>query len=363
MFVANVDGYEGDRASSPAQHRLNGHRQRAGFRIEQTTGTGATPFHEVFNGITAAEQLAKIFTEYGGVELVALKGTTDKERPQAAENRAGWPEVQVNAGSDVRRYQTLVIEHIGEEQIVHVAAVAGDIDNLMAIMGQLAYALGVMNVDALIEAVPRKAQNTIGKTNHLVREVRGNLFHQCNSVLLCFLMGNLFAARFVFNGPGNRFGGQQLVEQVLTCRKTWTDGSQTLTGEVHTRHARQFLRDNLVGAVFVRHTAQRNGRGETHEAVTSQPGDREEFLNAVKHAQRWVLFTFLSTRAATKHHRYRHHLHIQTRIAAVQVEIVVEKLNGLFLWRVIGKHARPAVNEHIARQQSAVDFEGFKRVR
>jgi hypothetical protein len=52
----------------------------------------------------------------------------------------------------------LVIEHVGEQQVVHVAAVAGDIDNLMAIMRQLAHALGVMNVDALIQAVPGKAE-------------------------------------------------------------------------------------------------------------------------------------------------------------------------------------------------------------
>ena len=48
----------------------------------------------------------------------------------------------------MRWHQPSVIEDVREQQIVHVAAVAGDIDNLVAVVRQLAYALGVMHVDA-----------------------------------------------------------------------------------------------------------------------------------------------------------------------------------------------------------------------
>src|SRR5690606_10101779 len=119
----------------------------------------------------------------GGVELVALKGTTNKECTQPTEDRACRPEIQVDTGSDVRRHQPLVIQHVGEQQIVHVTAVARYIDNLVAVVRQLTHALGVVDVNALIEAVPRKAQDTIGETNHLVGEVRGDLFHQRDGVL------------------------------------------------------------------------------------------------------------------------------------------------------------------------------------
>ena len=80
----------------------------------------------------------------------------------------------------------------------------------MAIVRQLAHALGVMDVDTLIQAVPGKAQNTVSQANHLVREVRRNLFHQRNGVLLRFFMGDFFAARFIFYRAGNRSGGEQL---------------------------------------------------------------------------------------------------------------------------------------------------------
>ncbi len=61
-----------------------------------------------------------------------------------------------------------MVQDVGEQQIVHVAAVAGDIDNFMAVVRQLAYALGVMHVDTLVQAVPGEAENAVGQADHLV---------------------------------------------------------------------------------------------------------------------------------------------------------------------------------------------------
>ena len=218
VLVTDVNRYQGDRTGAAAQQRLNSHRQRAGFRVQQTAGTGTTAFDKVFNRVAAAEQFAQILTENGGIELIALKGTTNKERAQAAEDRACRPEVQVDTRSDMRRHQPLVIEHVGEQQVVHVAAVAGNINNFVPVVRQLANAFCVVNVNSLIQPVPGEAQNTVGQANHLVREVGGDLFHQRNGVLLRLFMGDFLAARFVFYRAGNRFGGQQLVEEILTRR-------------------------------------------------------------------------------------------------------------------------------------------------
>lgn len=73
----------------------------------------------------------------------------------------------------------------------------------MTVVGQLANALGVMDVDALIKSVPCEAQNAVSQADHLVREIRRNLFHQRNRVLLRFFMGDFFAARFIFYRFGN----------------------------------------------------------------------------------------------------------------------------------------------------------------
>ena len=176
-------------------------------------------------------------------------------------------------------------------------------------------------------------------------------------------MRNFLAARFVFHRAGNRFRGQQFIKQILAGRQTRADGGQALAGKVHPSDASQLLGDDLIGTVLIRHAAQRNGRREAHEAVAAEPGDGEKFLNAVQHPQRRIDFSFLATRRTAEHDRNRHHLHIEVRMVAVQIEVIVEQLDGLFFWRVISKYARPTVDEYVTRQQGAVDFQRFKRVR
>ena len=176
-------------------------------------------------------------------------------------------------------------------------------------------------------------------------------------------MRNFLAARFVFHRAGNRFQGQQFIKQILAGRQTRADGGQPLAGKMHASDASQLLGDDLIGTVLIRHAAQRNGRREAHETVAAEPGDGEKFLNAVQHPQRRIDFSFLATRRTAEHDRNRHHLHIEVRMVAVQIEVIVEQLDGLFLWRVISKYARPTVDEYVTRRQGAVDFQRFKRVR
>ncbi len=61
-----------------------------------------------------------------------------------------------------------MVQDVGEQQIVHVAAVAGDIDNFMAVVRQLAYALGVMHVDTTGTGGSGEAENAVGQADHLV---------------------------------------------------------------------------------------------------------------------------------------------------------------------------------------------------
>ena len=111
-----------------------------------------------------------------------------------------------------------MIEHIGEQQIIHVAAMARHIDNLVAILRQLAHFFAAINVDALIETTPEPAHHAVGNANRFIREVGGNFFHHLDSILLRFLMGDFFAACFIFDSFFNRFGLQQTVKEILTRR-------------------------------------------------------------------------------------------------------------------------------------------------
>ena len=80
-----------------------------------------------------------------------------------------------------------------------MAAVAGHVDDLVAVLRQLAHALGVGDVDALIQPVRGPAQHAVGQAHGFVGEIGGDLFHQRDGVLLGFLVRDLLAAGFVLD--------------------------------------------------------------------------------------------------------------------------------------------------------------------
>ena len=155
----------------------------------------------------------------------------------------------------MRRHQPLMIEHIGEQQVVHVAAVAGHIHYLMAILCQLAHPLCIMDIQSLIEAVPGPAENAISHAQSVIGEVSGHFVHHGNGILTRFFNGDFFGFRFIFNGFFNRFGFQQLIEQLLTHRQFRADSGHTLAREVNTGDTGQFISDNSVSTVFRGHCA------------------------------------------------------------------------------------------------------------
>ena len=70
-----------------------------------------------------------------------------------------------------------------------------------------------MDVDTLVKSVPGEAQNAVSQADHLVRDIRRNLFHQRNRVLLRFFMGDFFAACFIFYRFRNGAGGEDVYKR------------------------------------------------------------------------------------------------------------------------------------------------------
>ena len=244
-----------------------------------------------------------------------------------------------------------------------MAAVAGNVNQPVPVQRQLTNAFAAADVDALINFAPGPADNAVGQADHLIREVGRNLFHQLNGVLLRFFLRNLLAARFVFYRLGDSLRLQQLIKQIVTHRQTRADCGQALTGEMDARHARELLRDGFIGAVFGGHAAQRYHWREANKAVASQPEDGKKLLHSVELAQMRRLFALhFASRRTAEHHGYRHHLHIQIGIVAVQVEVVVKQLHRLLIRHEVGENARPVMDKHMTRQQGAVDLQRLQRI-
>ncbi len=256
-----------------------------------------------------------------------------------------------------------MVQDVGEQQIVHVAAVAGDIDNFMAVVRQLAYALGVMHVDT---------PGTGGSVKPRMRSVRRIISYEkfaAISSISAIAFCCAFSCEIFLLRASSSTARAIAFEASSLLNRSWRAGRRGPTAASRWRaKCMRATRASFWAMILSVPCSSAMRRSETDgekRTKLSRPsrGDGEKFLNAVQHPQRRIDFSFLATRRTAEHDRNRHHLHIEVRMVAVQIEVIVEQLDGLFFWRVISKYARPTVDEYVTRQQGAVDFQRFKRVR
>ena len=82
-----------------------------------------------------------------------------------AEDGARRPEVEVDARRDVGRHHALVVDDVGEQQVIHVAAMAGDVDDPVPFLGQLTHLLCSVDREAAIELVPQPAEEALAEAD------------------------------------------------------------------------------------------------------------------------------------------------------------------------------------------------------
>jgi hypothetical protein len=69
--------------------------------------------------------------EHDRVQRVAAQAAADEERAALAQVAANHRHVEIQAGRDVRNGVAVAIDHIRQQQVVHVAAMARDVDDLV----------------------------------------------------------------------------------------------------------------------------------------------------------------------------------------------------------------------------------------
>ncbi len=104
-----------------------------------------------------AMMAARYFDEHHGVERVAAEAAADEECAALAQEPPDDRQVQVDAGGDVRDRKAVLVDRVRQQQVVHVAAVAGHVDDFVA-LGHLAERVDVRELDAVVEAVPQARQ-------------------------------------------------------------------------------------------------------------------------------------------------------------------------------------------------------------
>ena len=87
--------------------------------------------------VTARHDGREVVHEHDGVERVAAQAAADEKRAALAQEAADHRHVEVDAGGDVRNRVAVPVDRVGQQQVVHVAAVAGHVDDLVALGGAL----------------------------------------------------------------------------------------------------------------------------------------------------------------------------------------------------------------------------------
>ena len=124
--------------------------------------------------MAARHHLGEVLHEHGGIERVAGEAPSQEERAAAAQEAAHHRQVEIVAGGDVRHRESLVKHHVGEQQVVHVAAVTGHIDDLAALLdGFEAREIG--DLDAVVEPVPQPPERSGHEGDEGMGIVRGDL--------------------------------------------------------------------------------------------------------------------------------------------------------------------------------------------
>ena len=102
-----------------------------------------------------------------GVKLVTLEASTNKESTATAQDGANQWHIEVDTGGDMGNLQTSVIKHIGEQQVVDMTAVTGQINDLV-IFGEFTHRFDVVNFNPVIDPVPEPGQQDVHKANDRV---------------------------------------------------------------------------------------------------------------------------------------------------------------------------------------------------
>ena len=97
--------------------------------------------------------------EHRRVQRFALEAAAQEEGAAAPQQRTDQRHVEVGAGGDVRRRQSVAIDQVGQQQVVDVAAVAGHIDDALA-GRDLRQRLEVVHLDAVVEMLHSQVRNS-----------------------------------------------------------------------------------------------------------------------------------------------------------------------------------------------------------
>ena len=321
LLVADVDRLEHHRPARRAQEGLERHHDHAALGRQQPAGARAAAFDEIFERKTFRHQLRHVFAQHRGVQRIALDRAADEERAAAAKDRAQHRHVEVDAGDDVRRHHAAAVEQVAQQQVVHVAAVAGHVDHFVP-GRDLLERVHVVHVQAVVDAVPEAGQRERGRTHHGVGIVGGDFPGESVRLFPGVEVFGAVAAGLVGDRLAHRFGVEHAVHQQAARGQVGADDRGLDAAEVRAQHPADLAHLALVRHVVAEDFPDAHARRELHHRVAAVEQDRQQPAEAAH--QRPVFReqhrepARLPRRRPADEDRHRHQLHVLVGVEAVR---------------------------------------------
>ena len=150
------------------------------FGCSSRPGAAAAAFDEVLDGMAARHDGGEVVHEHDGVQRAAAEAAANEERAALAQEAPDHRQVQIDAGGDVRNGVALPEDRVRQQQVVHVAAMAGHVDDLV-ILRELLERLDVLEHHAVVEPVPQPREHELHEAHERVRIVRGDFFRDSSA--------------------------------------------------------------------------------------------------------------------------------------------------------------------------------------
>ena len=171
------------------------------------------------------------------------------------------------------------VQQVAQQQVVHVAAVAGHVDDFVPRRGLLER-VQVVHQHAAVDAVPHRRQQERHRAHHRVRIVGRDLVRDRVRLLPRRRGAALVAPRLVGDRVADRFGRQHLVDQQAPRRKIGADDGLADAVEMRAQHARQLAHGALGRQALVEDRRAGHRRGEAHQRVAAVEQDRQQAAEA-----------------------------------------------------------------------------------
>ena len=217
-LVPEIDRDEHHRPLGLAQEAAHGHRQHAGLRLQQTPGAAAAPFDEILERMSAPHDGRQVLHQDHGVEGMAAEAATDEERPTLAQQAPDQRQVQVHPRGGVRYGIALRVDGIAEQQVIHVTAVAGNVDELVPFSDALER-LDVTELDAVVQPVPQPRQRVLHEAHEGVGVVGGDLERQGARTQHRLVAAQPLGAHLLRHRGTHRAGAQDLIDDGAPVRE------------------------------------------------------------------------------------------------------------------------------------------------